>query len=411
MHSLGPSGTTQADLYTPLRLPVILIGDHKLGGISLTISAFESLRIRGYDVELVLMFREKSRRNYRFLTQYFWSRYRILVGTVSLPPPISVDAGDDEMVRYYRQASALPDIAKHLGLLATCHEYRINRLQSMTAHARERIWFPFEQHKTLRPNGLTVIDSGHGDHFQTVPKGPRSALDALLIPTLDGSASWWTRGLGHGNSKLSLTAAYAAGRYGYVTLAGAVHEPGLLLAETLREGLQNPRISRAFFSDNGSTGIKVACNMALHAVRGRYRWDEWDDGDIEVLGLMGTYHGPSKTIGHMDPMDLNPFDYNVDWHNPKGCWVDYPWVSCMNGQWTIQMPGIWIPDSKDNDTLAFASLHDVFDLDKRLQDPKIRAIYEYRILKVLDSGKTKRRKFGALLMEPIVLGAGGMMLV
>jgi dethiobiotin synthetase/adenosylmethionine--8-amino-7-oxononanoate aminotransferase len=70
-----------------VRLPVILIDGHKLGGISLTISAFEFFRIRGYDVELVLMFWEKSRQNYRFLAQYCWSRYRIPVGTVSLTPP------------------------------------------------------------------------------------------------------------------------------------------------------------------------------------------------------------------------------------------------------------------------------------------------------------------------------------
>ena len=48
--SPGPSGTLQADLYRPLRLPVLLVGDPKLGGISTTLSALESLLVRGYTV-------------------------------------------------------------------------------------------------------------------------------------------------------------------------------------------------------------------------------------------------------------------------------------------------------------------------------------------------------------------------
>ncbi|CAG8732447.1 11029_t:CDS:2, partial [Racocetra persica] len=45
-------GTIQSEFYRPLRLPTILIGDSKLGGISTTISSFESLRLRGYDIPI-----------------------------------------------------------------------------------------------------------------------------------------------------------------------------------------------------------------------------------------------------------------------------------------------------------------------------------------------------------------------
>ena len=38
----------------PLRLPAILVGDGRLGGISGTISAYESLKLRGYDVVAVV---------------------------------------------------------------------------------------------------------------------------------------------------------------------------------------------------------------------------------------------------------------------------------------------------------------------------------------------------------------------
>jgi len=38
----------------PFRIPAILVGDGRLGGISGTISAYESLTLRGYDVVAIV---------------------------------------------------------------------------------------------------------------------------------------------------------------------------------------------------------------------------------------------------------------------------------------------------------------------------------------------------------------------
>ena len=46
---------TQADLYAPLDLPVIMVGDANLGGISTTLAALESLGRRSYKVDAVVM--------------------------------------------------------------------------------------------------------------------------------------------------------------------------------------------------------------------------------------------------------------------------------------------------------------------------------------------------------------------
>ena len=39
----------------PFRIPSILVGDGQLGGISGTISAYESLTLRGYDVVAIVL--------------------------------------------------------------------------------------------------------------------------------------------------------------------------------------------------------------------------------------------------------------------------------------------------------------------------------------------------------------------
>lgn len=387
----------------PLRLPVVLIGDPKLGGISLTISAFESLRMRGYPVEMVLLFREETYRNHVYLADYFEGRYGIPVHTMPPPPPVGAD--EKELQQYYDEAGCSTEASKILEILDGRHKSRLTRLESMAKIARDKIWFPFTQHKSLVPEDVTVIDSAQGDYFQTAAtQQPLSGgTPPMLLPTFDGSASWWTQGLGHGNPQLSLAAAYAAGRYGHVTFAKAVHEPGLALAERLLAGLKNPRLARAFYSDNGSTGMEVAVKMALRAACARYGWGV--SRDVEVLGLRGSYHG--DTIGVMDCSEPNVYNEKVEWYNARGLWLEYPTVKCVKGRWTVAIPremGV----AAAAEEIAFSSLSAVFDLDKR---GKLRALYEAYLLDLFGEPRMRKRKIGALILEPVVLGAGGMVLV
>ncbi len=49
VNSPGTNTSLQVDLYRPLRLPAILVGDGRLGGISSTLSSLDSLQLRGGD--------------------------------------------------------------------------------------------------------------------------------------------------------------------------------------------------------------------------------------------------------------------------------------------------------------------------------------------------------------------------
>ena len=61
-------------LRRPLRLPAILVGDGRLGGISGTISAYESLKLRGYDV-VAIVFEDHGLTNEVPLSSYLQNRY------------------------------------------------------------------------------------------------------------------------------------------------------------------------------------------------------------------------------------------------------------------------------------------------------------------------------------------------
>ena len=45
----------QCDAWRPLRLPGVLVGDSRLGGISTTLAAYETLALRGYDTAAVVV--------------------------------------------------------------------------------------------------------------------------------------------------------------------------------------------------------------------------------------------------------------------------------------------------------------------------------------------------------------------
>ncbi|EXJ96009.1 hypothetical protein A1O1_01135 [Capronia coronata CBS 617.96] len=427
--SPGPSGSVQADLYRPLRLPTLLIGDSKLGGISTTISAFESLHLRGYDLDSVILFDDPEWGNHGYLQEHF-SKHGISTLALPMPPARRDDPNEDEAVLadYYRECSESTTVTNLIDLLQQKHFSRVSKLTSMPSQAEAVIWHPFRQHGI--PHNIIAIDSAYGDYFQaynpesdpalsisasspTTGLTPLAALPPtkpLLTPLFDASASWWTQGLGHGNPEIALTAAHAAGRYGHVMFAHAVHEPALDLSYNLLSTLQNPRLNRIFFSDNGSTGMEVAVKMALRASCQRYGWNKNDhDNDghtpVSILGLKGSYHG--DTIGVMNCSEPSVFNEKVDWHQPWGHWLEPPSLLLRKGMWELSLPDEM---ARGGGTVQkFDSLGAIFDFDARRDDA---ARYEEHIKTTLDSlVRQQGRRFGALILEPLLMGAGGMIFV
>jgi dethiobiotin synthetase/adenosylmethionine--8-amino-7-oxononanoate aminotransferase len=409
VHSPGPNGNSQADLYRPLRLPIVLVADSRLGGISSSISAYESLLLRGYDVSSVLLFRDEYYQNHEYLRDYFQRKSIPLVSLPAPPPrPSQLDPNsqlrdEEAMLNYYQKSAKESEILRLLEDMSVKNTERVERLEEMADRARDLIWYPFTQHQGMKAKDITVIDSAHDDYFQTFGRG-QSQSQSELRPTFDGSASWWTQGLGHGNPELSLSAAYAAGRYGHVMFAGAVHEPALSLATDLLKAIDNPRFSKVFYTDNGSTGMEVAVKMGLRASCDRYGWDATQE-QISILGLKGSYHG--DTIGVMDCSEPSTYNQKVEWYRGRGHWFDFPLVKMVGGSWKVEVPEELQADlGEDSD---FASLGSVFDLTERLESATAKRYKEYIHRTVEGLVQRQGMKFGALILEPIILGAGGML--
>ncbi|KAL1949821.1 hypothetical protein VTO73DRAFT_8702 [Trametes versicolor] len=418
VHSPTLSGTTQLDAYRPLFLPTVLIGDSRLGGISSTIASYEAMLIRGYIVDAVLLFRDEYYRNWEYLAPYFAER-GIPVTSIQPPPERKPDpAADASLTEQYYQGivpetgdSTIFDVVKHLD---TCHTRRLEELDSMPRRTLDSIWWPFVQHGHVKTEAdVNVIDSAWGDFF-SVYNGKRptaSSKTSILEPQLDGSASWWTQAIGHAHPSLALAAARAAGRYGHVMFPEATHLPALKLAERLiQTGPGRGWAARAFFSDDGSTGMEVAIKMALRAyatlaageLGGARR------KDLGILGLKGSYHG--DTIGAMDACEEGV--YTCEWHDAKGYWFDPPTVSIREGKTVVSLPPAIAAETGDGKAdVETVSLSWTYNIDERLQSPLADVYRGYieRTLQKLKDGNGPR--IAALVLEPLVMGAGGMLFV
>ena len=107
---------------------------------------------------------------------------------------------------------------------------------------------------------------------------------------LDGISSWWVVTHGHGHPRIVAAIERQAGRLDQVIFAGFTHEP----AETLARGLIDiapPGLEHVFFSDSGSTSVEVALKMALGY------WRNIGEKRRRIVALEHGYHG--DTVGGM----------------------------------------------------------------------------------------------------------------
>jgi dethiobiotin synthetase/adenosylmethionine--8-amino-7-oxononanoate aminotransferase len=156
--------------------------------------------------------------------------------------------------------------------------------------------------------------------------------------------------------------------------------------------------------------MEVALKMALRAYTARHgqHLDSAQIKQLGVIGLKGSYHG--DTIGAMDACEEGV--YTCEWHSSKGYWFDPPSISIRNGRVVISLPPAIAADCDSNaGEINPISLSDAYDVPKRLKTP-LADVYRNYIHRVLDNLHQKGGPpIAALVIEPLVLGAGGMIFV
>lgn len=122
--------------------------------------------------------------------------------------------------------------------------------------------------------------------------GVRLTLDDGTV-LVDGMSSWWAAIHGYGRPELD--EAVGSVDFAHVMFGGLTNAPAVRLAERL-VGLAPAGLERVFLADSGSVSVEVALKMALQWQRGQGRPER-----SRMLTVRGGYHG--DTFGCMSVCD------------------------------------------------------------------------------------------------------------
>jgi adenosylmethionine-8-amino-7-oxononanoate aminotransferase len=113
---------------------------------------------------------------------------------------------------------------------------------------------------------------------------------------IDGIASWWSACHGYNHPHIRAAVSRQLERMPHVMLGGLVHEPVLTLCRRLAALLPGD-LEHVFLSDSGSVAVEVAMKMAI-----QYWLNRGVRGRNKVLAFKGGYHGDTfATMSVCDP--------------------------------------------------------------------------------------------------------------
>jgi adenosylmethionine-8-amino-7-oxononanoate aminotransferase len=150
--------------------------------------------------------------------------------------------------------------------------------------------------RVIPPGEVSRIDSTHVWH-------PYAAMPAAFPPyvvesatgvrlhfaegreLIDAMSSWWAAIHGYRHPVLDAAARDQLGRMAHVMFGGLTHEPAARLAELL-VAITPAGLDRVFFCDSGSVAVEVAVKMAIQRWQADGRRDK-----TRLLTVRGGYHG------------------------------------------------------------------------------------------------------------------------
>lgn len=215
---------------------------------------------------------------------------------------------------------------------------------------RRHVWHPF----TANEPGKAPVPIVAGRGSELIAADGTRYLDCI--------SSWWVNLHGHAHPAIAAAVARQAATLEHVIFADFTHAPAARLAARL-SALLPDALTRCFFSDNGSTAVEVALKIAAHF---------WKNAGSRkrrrIAALEGGYHG--DTVGAMSA--------------GRGSGFSDAYAEMLFAVDLLPVPDTWIGD----DTAAV------------------------REARALDTARDYFAAHGpelaALIVEPLVQGAGGM---
>lgn len=153
------------------------------------------------------------------------------------------------------------------------------------SYDREHVWHPY----AAMPGALPTYPVAHAEGVRLTLADGRTLID--------GMSSWWAAIHGYNHPRLNAAARAQLERMAHVMFGGLTHRPAVELARRLVTLTPEP-LDRVFFCDSGSVSVEVAIKMALQYQMARGRPERQ-----RLLTVRRGYHGDTfQAMSVCDPV-------------------------------------------------------------------------------------------------------------